>query len=90
MPVIAMGSATQMLTGTYSRQGVAVRRSLQRVRVSVPNCENVQLVMWAICEGEGAQQQIRVMITRGLNLRPTSHGLIGKHAVSIYSLADNA
>ena len=77
MPVIAMGSATQMLTGTYSRQGVTVRRSLQRVRVSVPNCENVQLVMWAICEGEGAQQQIRVMITRGLNLRPTSHGLIG-------------
>ena len=81
MPVIAMGSATQTLTGTYSRQGVTVRRSLQRVRVSVPNCENVQLVMWAVCEGEGAQQQIRVMITRGLNLRPTSHGLIGKHAL---------
>ena len=73
VPVLTIGSATQTLTSTYSRQGVTVRRSLQRVRVSVPNCENVQLVMWAVCEGEG----VRLMITRGLNLRSTSHGLIG-------------
>ena len=89
VPMITLGSTTLPLTSTYSRQGVSVRRSLQRVRVSVPNCENVQLVMWAICEGEGAQQQIQVIITRGLNLRPTSHGLIGKLCINTLCKQEN-
>ena len=71
---ITMGSSTQQLTGLYSRHGVTVSRRLHRVRVSVPNCDRVQLVMWLVSERD---QQLRITVTRGLNLRPTSHGLIG-------------
>lgn len=58
--------------------GVAIRqRTLNRVRVSVPNCERVPLVMWVVCETVNEQQMIRFEISRGVNLRPTSHGLLG-------------
>ena len=77
---ITIGSTTQQLTGLYSRHGVSVSRRLQRVRVSLPNCESVQLVMWLVSEGD---QQLRITITRGLNLRPTSHGLIGQSRTKI-------
>ena len=71
---ITIGSSTQQLTGVYSRHAVSVTRRLHRVRVSVPNCDRVQLVMWLVSEGD---QQLKITITRGLNLTPTSHGLIG-------------
>ena len=72
--IITIGSSTQQLTGLYSRHGVSVSRRLHRVRVSVPNCDRVQLVMWLVSEGD---QQLKITITRGLNLTPKSHGLIG-------------
>ena len=50
----------------------------RRVRISVPNCENVQLVMWIVCEEVRGEGMLRFIITRGVNLRPTSHGLLGK------------
>ena len=59
--------------------GVSIRqRTLNRVRVSVPNCERVPLVMWVTCENTTGQEMIRFDISRGINLRPTSHGLLGE------------
>ena len=59
--------------------GVSIRqRTLNRVRVSVPNCERVPLVMWVTCENVTGQEMIRFDISRGINLRPSSHGLLGE------------
>lgn len=61
--------------------GISLRQRMdRRVRVSVPNCERLPLVMWVTCENVRGQEMIRFDITRGLNLRPTSHGLIGMPA----------
>lgn len=61
----------------YSTSGISVRQYTDRVRITVPNCEQVKLVMWVICE-RGEQDMIRFQVARGLNLRPTSHGLLGE------------
>lgn len=76
MPILRVGSIEQQVS-SYSSHGVIIYRRHQRVRVSVPNCENVQLVMWITCGMMGSQQHLSLRVTRGLNLRPTSHGLIG-------------
>lgn len=63
----------------FSAAGITIRkRSVNRVRVSVPNCENTNLMMWVICEQRNGVEMIRFQVARGINLRPTSHGLIGK------------
>ena len=61
----------------YSRLGVSVRKRGDKVSVSVPNCENERLVMWMFCRTIGGQNMLDFTIRRGLNLRPTSHGLMG-------------
>ena len=58
--------------------GIRVRQIMDRVRISVPNCENVNLVMWVTCELRNRLRMLRFDVSRGLTLRPTSHGLIGK------------
>ena len=63
--------------GVRNEEGVAVRRMRNRVRISVPNCNNLNLVVWVMCQNNSGQPMIRFVITRGLNLRPTSHGLLG-------------
>ncbi len=64
---------------TFSMNGISARRrSARKVRISVPNGDSVPLVMWVICEAIDQIDMIRFHITRGLNLRPTSHGLIGE------------
>ena len=63
--------------GVRNEEGVAVRRMRNRVRISVPNCNNLNLVVWVMCQNNNGQPMIRFVITRGLNLRPTSHGLLG-------------
>ena len=69
----------------YNFAGISVRRFGQKVKISVPNCENTELVMWVLCENITdqneniiGQEMIRFLISRGVNLRPTSHGLLGK------------
>ena len=62
---------------TFDEDGIRVRRTLNRVRISVPNCENKNLVMVVTCSFL-PEPMIRFDIMRGLNLRPTSHGLLGK------------
>ena len=62
----------------YNQDGIRVRRRTNRIRISVPNCENTDsLVMWVICQDQG-EPMIKFVVARGFNLRPTSHGLIGK------------
>ena len=62
----------------YNQDGIHVMRRTNRIRISVPNCERTDLVMWVICEVQEEQPMIRFVVARGFNLRPTSHGLVGK------------
>ena len=62
----------------YNQDGIHVMRRTNRIRISVPNCESTDLVMWVTCEVQGEQPMIRFVVARGFNLRPTSHGLVGK------------
>ena len=55
-----------------------MRRYSNRVRVSVPNCELVDLVMWVMVVEMRGENMIKFVIMRGVNLSPTSHGLVGE------------
>ena len=66
------------LTAMYQMNGVTVRLMRNRIRISVPNCENICLVLWVLCQEIRGQPMIKFQIKRGLNLRPSSHGLLGK------------
>ncbi len=72
MPVV--NSISSMF---YSQFGVSVRKRGDKVVVSVPNCENEQLVMWMFCRTIRMEKMLDFTIRRGLNLRSTSHGLMG-------------
>ena len=76
VPMISSGNWTTT-TSQYHASGISVSKRGQRVRISVPNCENVPLVTWVVCEEVRKQWMIKFIISRGVNLRPTSHGLIG-------------
>ena len=67
----------------FSRNGVSVRRMRNRVRISVPNCNDLTLVMWVFCEinlpGQPGEM-IKFVVTRGLNFGVReAHGLFGKN-----------
>ena len=66
----------------FESGGITVRQSAGSVRISVSNCANSRLVMWVKCREVNGQPQLRFDITRGLNLNPTSHGLLGECALS--------
>ena len=67
------------VVGSMEIGGVHVRRvQNSMVRISVPNCQNFNLVMWANCRNVNGQDMIHFSITQGLNLQPTSHGLLGQ------------
>ena len=78
MPVIYTSDGTTTSSSRYSLNGVSVRRHQHGVRVAVPNCENTPLVLWVLCESIRNTSMIKFVISRGVNLRPTSHGLLGK------------
>ena len=65
------------VASSFDDDGIRVRRTLNRVRISVPNCENKNLIIVVTCSLL-PEPMIRFDIMRGLNLRPTSHGLLGK------------
>jgi len=78
----------------YRVAGISVRRYPNRVRIAVPNCANIDLVMWVICqngtffglnESESfTVQMIKFVITRGFNLQERSHGIIGECGQAYY------
>ena len=67
-----------LLTENIRMDGVYIRLYPTRVRISVPNCGNVSLIMWVTCQNVSGQEMIRFNISRGIPLQPTSHGLLGK------------
>ena len=77
-PEILCEDGAVSATPRFDQAGISVRRSGSAVRVSVPNCASSQLVMWIKCRNISSQPQLRFDITRGLNLNPTSHGLLGE------------
>jgi hypothetical protein len=74
----------------YSVNGINVRRYNNRVRISVPNCNELTLVMWVICENRTVDnpdvpgttvraEMIKFVVMRGLNFgHRAAHGLLGK------------
>ena len=83
--------------GRYSAGGVTVRRYRNRVRISVPNCAELTLVMWVICERRTLENpdqpgtditadMIKFVVMRGLNFgHRRAHGLLGNfHFAPIY------
>lgn len=63
---------------TYDKAGIIVMRRRNRIRIALPNCGNIDLVMWFICQNIGGEMMSRFVILRGVNLQPTSHGMVGK------------
>ena len=73
---------------TYRRNGITIRVYPDRVRISVPNCADLDLVMWVFCTSGRTMDPftleyfsydfIRFVIMRGFNLIEESHGLIGE------------
>ena len=76
----------------YSLAGVRVRTYSNRVRISVPNCNDLTLVMWVLCQerdftineyGSGdafsvTRNSIKFVVLRGLNFgNRMAHGLLG-------------
>ena len=76
----------------YMNAGITVRRFRNRVRIVVPNCADIDLVMWVSClnttfwSRESTDENeiifhannILFVIARGLNLAERSHGLLGE------------
>jgi hypothetical protein len=85
------------VNGTYSMNDISVRKYPSRVRISVPNCAS-SVVMWMLCErgplpnpmtGNDVQMDlIKFVLARGVNLNPTSHGVLGQMWNIPFSVAE--
>ena len=75
-----VGSTEVTQDSPYDSAGIRVRKGRRYFRIAVPNCERQDLVSWVICE-QG--DMLKFVITRGFNLQPTSHGLVGKQTDTI-------
>lgn len=71
------------VSGVVQRDAVRVRTYSDRVRIAVPNCELIDLVMWVMHMEMAGQDMLKFVIMRGCNLAPTSHGLVGRHNTCI-------
>ncbi len=80
-PIVRVDGSDGVEVVQYFSEGVSVTRRRNRVRVSVPNCEDIQLVMSVLCENRTSDgvPTMRFDVTRGVNLSPTSHGLLGRY-----------
>ncbi len=66
-----------VVTTPYHSNGISVKKYRNRVRISVPNCNRTNLVMWVTCTDVGDYAMLHFTIRRGINLSPSSHGLLG-------------
>ncbi len=68
------------LSGMYSEYGVSVRQAASsRTRISVPNCVDNSIIMYVMCNDLGtAAPYLELKVIRGLDLKESSHGIIGK------------
>ena len=69
-------------TMRYSSDGISMKTYSNRIRISVPNCASISLVMWVICEKSNIEGQdidaIKFVVMRGLNFGRRAHGLLGE------------
>lgn len=73
------GGSSLSIGADVTFSGINVKQRMSsRVRVRVPNCERIPLVMWVTCQNMSGELMIRYDISRAVNLRPSSHGLLGK------------
>ena len=91
---VSVGSSRVQI---YSLNEVYVRTyGNSSVRISVPNCNHQQLVMWILCQVRpiedpntgkkfSAKMQ-KFVVTRGLSLGENSHGIIGRFVTYCHSL----
>lgn len=66
------------LLDSYKNAGITVIQYQGRVKIAVPNCGKAELVLWFICKTVHNAIISEFIIARGVNLQPTSHGLVGK------------
>ena len=85
-----------LLNGTYSSAGITIKTYPNRVRISAPNCQDMDLVMWVLCEQNTLRgfpelgepniavpvNMLHFVIARGYNIRETAHGLLGEKIIS--------
>ena len=76
-PLITLVDDTE-ISGIFETNGIQVRTFAEQARISVPNCGVVNLIMWVRREAVSGQSMLRLQVSRGYNLAPTSHGLIGR------------
>lgn len=75
-PVIAFVDDIR-ISGEFKQNGIRLRTYSDRVRIAVPNCEYIDLIMWVTREEVNRERTLRLQVSRGYNLAPTSHGIIG-------------
>ena len=65
------------ITGDYSSNGIRVTLSNNRAVVNVPNCNDTDLEFSVDCQVLNGIDMLRFEVERGVNLRESSHGLLG-------------
>ena len=70
---------------SYHQYGISVTKSPGNVKIKVSHCEYVDLTMWVMYRKIDGLNMMKYVVTRGLNMHPTSHGLIGEYA-HVYTL----
>lgn len=100
--LVSLDGCTASIDGTelnvtqrYMRAGISVRRYSNRVRISVPNCNDQSLVMWVMCESRTLDQittqMIDFAVMRGLNFGHShAHGLVGKNIAVFYRILNHS
>ena len=84
-----VGSMSLNVLSKYQMNGIMVKRYSNRVRITVPNCQDLTLVMWVMCENRSLEnpdqlgtmltsKMIKFVVMRGLNFGSReAHGLLG-------------
>lgn len=70
----------EILLTSYELNGLSVTKLTDGVRMSLPNCEFRDIIITALCRPltTTAQTSLELSLSRMLNFRATSHGLLGQ------------
>ena len=82
-------------TSPFSLNGIKIRVYSNRVHLTVPNCDDICLSMWIVCQSPllqdpytdeplGIAPMLKLVVTGGLNINEYSHGLIGKQYIVMF------
>ena len=71
----------EILLTTYELNGLTVTKLTDGVRMLLPNCEFRDIIITAMCRPlfTTGQTSLELSLSRMLNFRATSHGLLGKN-----------